>query len=166
MLPTLLLITENPSVRYFFKRHLDSQFFIIEAAREFTALEALSSARLEFVILDSQLESCDALALASKLRSKDLLTPILLITGRLKKSYRNAALDAGVSDFLHDHLDLDELETRLAILTKAKEARNKTSEFSSKIPQKKPTAEKSLSKRKLTPTKKDLPISFKKKKGL
>lgn len=165
MLPSLLLITENPSVRYFFKKNLESQFNLIEAAREHTALQELSSSQLEFVVIDSHLEFSDALDLARKLRNKDLLIPILLITGRLKKSFRDTALDAGVTDFLHDQLDLDELETRIAILRKARESRKKTTEFSQQIPQK-PSVEKSLSKRKLTPSKKELPISFKKKKGL
>lgn len=165
MLPSLLLITESPSVRYFFKKNLESQFNLIEAVREHTALQEISSSQLEFVVIDSHLESSDALDLARKLRNKDLLIPILLITGRLKKSFRDTALDAGVTDFLHDQLDLDELETRIAILRKANKSRKKTTEFSQQIPQK-PSVEKSLSKRKLTPSKKELPISFKKKKGL
>ena len=165
MLPSLLLITESPSVRYFFKRTLSSQFTLINAYHELEAMQTLATTQLELIILDSQITYCDALELASKLRNKDLLTPILLITGRLKKIFRDRALDAGVSDFLSDLLDEDELETRITILERAKKERKKTEGLSAKIRQKKPMQEKSLSKRKLTPTKKELPISFKKKRG-
>lgn len=164
MLPPLLLITENPSVRYFFKKHLESQFTLIEASREHTALQELCTSPLEVVVLDSHLESCDALELACKLRNRNLLVPILLITGRLKKSFRDQALDAGVTDFLQEQLDLEEFETRIAILRKASESRKKTTECLQQIPQK-TSVEQPLSKRKLAPSKRELPISFKKKKG-
>ncbi len=129
-LPTLLVIAENPSVRFWVKKHLDHQFFVIPAEKWQEALEALN-ARLDFIIIDSALEECNALELCKELskRTQKNLVPILLITGRLKKSFRDRALESGVTDFLSDQLDLDELETRIATGLKAASIRQKTEDL-------------------------------------
>ncbi len=133
-LPTLLLVADNPSIVFWIKKNLSESFFVIEAQGRAAALEALN-ARLDFIIIDSNLESSDALELCKDLSKKTTasLTPILLITSRLKKSYRDKALDAGVTDFLSDQLNLDELETRIAIGRKGAAARKKTEDVSSLI---------------------------------
>lgn len=137
-LPTLLVVADNPSVRFWVKKHLDDQFFIISAERRQGALEALD-ARLDFIIVDSAFEDCDALELCKELsrQTQKYLVPILLITGRLKKSYRDRALESGVTDFLSDQLDADELETRIATGLKAASVRQKTEDLglSIKLPQ-------------------------------
>lgn len=134
-LPTLLVITENPTIRFWVKKHLDSQFFIIDAAKRSAALDAVKFAPLDFIILDSKLEDCNPLQLCKELRQMLHITPtpILLVTGKLKKSYREEALEAGVTDFLSSQLDFEELETRIATLRKAAEIRQKTTDLSAAI---------------------------------
>jgi PleD family two-component response regulator len=129
-LPTLLVIADNPSIRFWVKKHLDDQFFILSAEGRQEALEALS-ARLDFIIIDAALEDCDALALCKELSQLTQKTPIsiLLVTGRLKKSFRDRALASGVTDFLSDQLDLDELETRIYEGLKAALIRQKTEDL-------------------------------------
>jgi PleD family two-component response regulator len=126
-LPTLLVIADNPTIRFWVKKHLDDRFFVICAEKRHEAIDALNS-RLDFIIIDSQLESCNALDLCkeiSKITQKSLV-PILLVTGRLKKSFRDKAQQSGVSDFLSDQLDIDELEIRIATGKRAASARDKT----------------------------------------
>ena len=87
-LPTLLIVSENPSIRFWIKKHLHDQFFILEAFDFKMALEAAKTSRLDFVILDSDFENCNPLKLSSEIRQiLGSFTPILLITGRLKKSF-------------------------------------------------------------------------------
>jgi PleD family two-component response regulator len=133
-LPTLLIVSDNPPVRYWLKKHLEKQFYIIDAAKKARALEVVQYTALDFIIVDSGFEDCDALELCRALRQFNLLTPILLITGRLKKTYRESALDAGVTDFLFDQLDSEELETRIATGLKAAELRHKVAGLSGHIP--------------------------------
>ncbi|MBM3183709.1 MAG: response regulator [Chlamydiae bacterium] len=134
-LPTLLVVTENPSVRIWVKKHLDQDFFIIDTSRKKAALEAAQTAALDFVIVDSELEECDALELCSVLhKTLRTLTPILLITGRLKKSYLDAALEAGVTDFLNQQLDPEELQVRVATIRKNQSVREKTQGISAALP--------------------------------
>lgn len=133
-LPTLLLVADNPSVVFWIKKNLSDQFFVIEAQDRKSALDALN-AKLDFIIIDSSFEAHDPLELCKELSKKTAvnLTPILLITNRLKKSYRDKALESGVTDFLSDQLDLEELETRIAIGRKGVAAKKKTEEISSLI---------------------------------
>ncbi len=130
---TLLLITENPSIVSWMRKHLDESYFLIKTDREDEALQIVQSTRLNFILLDSDFEACNPLALCSKLRRTNRVVPILLITGKLKKTYRDMALDAGVTDFLNTRLDPEELETRLAIGKKAALERDKASRFSGLI---------------------------------
>lgn len=126
----LLLITENPSIVSWMRKHLDNRYILLKADNESLALETTQSTNLDAILLDADLEVCNPLSLASKLRRENRVVPILLITGKLKKAYRDIALDAGVTDFLNDQLDLEELETRLATGKKAALEREKASRFS------------------------------------
>ncbi len=133
--PTLLVITDLPPVRYWIKSHLEDQFFIINAMTEKKALETVKTAHLDFVIIDSAIEDTDPVTLCTKIRALAPQNPfpILLITGRLKKSYRDQALDAGATDFLSDQLDPDELDLRIATGRKATEVRKKVADLSTVI---------------------------------
>ena len=135
LLPTLLLISDNPSLTFWIKKQLDRQFFIFDAKNRTGALSALN-APIDFIIIDSELEGDDPLELCKLLSQKiaGTLVPILWITGRLKKSVRDQALEAGVTDFLSDQLDVEELETRIAIGLKAAAARQKVEELSPNLP--------------------------------
>jgi two-component system cell cycle response regulator len=136
-LPTLLAVTDNPSVRFWIKKHLEEEFFIIEAADKKGAISAAQSALLDFIIVDSEFEDCDPLELCLELKKiLRSLVPILLITGRLKKSYLDAALEAGVTDFLNNQLDPEELQVRIATIRRGQALRGKTQEASSALMQK------------------------------
>lgn len=136
LLPTLLIITDNPSVRFWVKKHMDEDFFVIDAHEKFAAIEAVKNTPLDFILLDSAFEECDALELCKELRQHmpNILTPIFLITGRLKKNYLEHALDVGVTDFINDQLDIDELEMRIAISRNAASLRKKTASIAASIP--------------------------------
>lgn len=133
-LPTLLVVTDNPSIRFWVKKHLDGEFFIIHAESSSEALNALN-ARLDFILVDAELEECDALGLCKQLSKSTQkgLVPILLVTGRLKKSYRDQAIASGVTDFLSDQLDLDELKMKIDSGRKTAASRQKTEDLSQKI---------------------------------
>jgi two-component system cell cycle response regulator len=133
-LPTLLVIADNPRLRFWVKKQLDEQFFIIAAERKQEAIDALN-ARLDFIIIDSEFEECDPLELCRTIsqQSKKNITPILLVTGRLKKAYHDKAMQVGVTDFLSDQLDATELEMRIQEGLSAANVRQKTEDLSLSI---------------------------------
>ncbi len=138
-LPTILVIADNPSIRSWAKKHLDSQFFVLDASDEEKALETVKTSRLDFILLDSGIDACDPMELCRSIRKVmiNTSTPIYLITGRLSKTYRDKAMKAGVTDFLTDHLDSEELHARIATGKKTAELRSKTSDLFSQVTPKK-----------------------------
>ena len=136
-LPTLLAVTDNPAVRFWIKKHLDEDFFIVDASKKHTAITSAQTTAFDFIVVDSEFEDCDALELCSELKQiLRTLTPILLITGRLKRSYLSAAKKAGVTDFLNNQLDPEELKSRVDAIRKGYSLREKTQDASSALSQK------------------------------
>lgn len=149
-LPTLLVISENPSVRVWIKKHLEAQFFILTAENREEALQALH-ARLDCILVDANLEELDLFPLCKTLSqaTQKQLTPIFLITGKLKKSFREKALQYGVTDFLSDPLDLEEFAMKMKESTKKTTAAQKTEEISATFKTTKPSRSSSSLKEKL-----------------
>lgn len=141
-IPTLLVISENPSVRFWVKKHLSEYYFVIDAQRKGEALATIRTSPLDFIILDSEFQDFNPLELAKEIRQelKEGITPILFVTGRLKKSYLKQAADAGVSDFLSSQLDGEELKSKIESGKKAAASRDKTAELSTAIQAPKQTA--------------------------
>lgn len=131
--PVLLLISDNASILHWMRKNLQERHYLLETSSEEKAVEIVRATKLDFIVIDSSLETCDPLTLCRTFRAYNTITPILLITGRLKKTYRDEALESGVSDFLSDQLDLDELETRFATGKKAAAERKKAALLSEKI---------------------------------
>ncbi|MBU6382734.1 MAG: response regulator [Verrucomicrobia bacterium] len=132
--PTLLVVTDNPTVHFWAKKHLEEQFFAMFAETEQEALGAMS-AKLDFILLDAAFGNCDALHLCKQMRVVDKIVPIILITGKLKKSFRDRAYQAGVTDFLSDQLDTEELQKQVAAGQKAADLREKTVDLSGALAQ-------------------------------
>ena len=65
-LPTILIVADNPSIRFWLKKHLDDHFFVLSAETPKEALDALYSP-LDFIIIDAEFERCDALELSEKM---------------------------------------------------------------------------------------------------
>ena len=132
-LPILLLISDNPSIRDWFKNFFVDQFYIIEGTRRSDALAAVQYNELQFIVLDSHFEECEPLELARELRKINTVTPILLITGRLKKTFRDSAIQSGITDFLNDELTVDEVQTCIAAGRNTEISRKKTADLSMHI---------------------------------
>ena len=128
-LPTLLMVSENPSVHFWIKKQLNEQFFIIDASDLTKAVETSENSQLDFVIIDADVEYYDPLKLSLQIRKNlDTWTPILLITGKLKKQFLDEALESGVTDFLNNQLDPDELQLRIATGRKTQSLQEKTTD--------------------------------------
>lgn len=130
-LPTLLVVSENPSVLFWIKKQLNEQFFILSAQDAETAIEHVKTSRLDFIVIDSDAKIYPCLELCTKIRALlDLAIPILLITGRLKKSFLDKAFKSGVTDFLNSQLDPQELQLRVSKGRKTQLLRKKIHEAS------------------------------------
>jgi CheY-like chemotaxis protein len=126
-LPTVLVVSENPTVRFWVKKELEGQFFIIQASNRGEAISAIA-AKLDLIIIDEHMKESPPLDLCKDLRTltQKHLTPIFLITGKLKKQFRDQAKEFGVSTFLSDQLEPAELKLAVQQILQAAASRNKT----------------------------------------
>ncbi len=131
---TILLATRDLGLRGRIRKILPSEFFILHADERETALHFARSSPIDFIILDSAFENDDSLKLCQELsdaihREK----PLLLVTGRLKQSFRAHALASGATDFINRQINPDELIQRLASGGKKALLHTKTAQASALI---------------------------------
>ena len=110
-------------------------YYVMDARDSFSALEWLKTTQIEVIILDSKTLDEPLINLCQHIRKMPghQKTPILLISNTLQKSFVVDALNAGVSDFIHEPLDASEVYERVAVSLKSKIVSKKMSMISSKI---------------------------------
>jgi len=82
------------------------------------ALSAITTTPYDAVILDIGLPEMSGLEVLSMARSKDITTPVLILTAQDAIEDRVKGLDAGADDYLTKPFSLDELYARLRALTR------------------------------------------------
>jgi diguanylate cyclase (GGDEF)-like protein len=116
-----LVVSEESSKLFILRKALNA-FHVIERETLKSTLELLKNTCIDLVILDSKVKEGHTFETAEKIRAAAFPdTPILLITGNIKKAYAQAALRAGITDFLNEPLDKDEVQQRIALAFKAKD---------------------------------------------
>ncbi len=116
-LPLVLLSCKDPTKAAFFKETLKGGFSLIHTENLEEALEWLQASQVDVFVLekrhlDASLEEvCYTIQKAAK--KKNL--PILLLSKSIKKSIVLQALNAGITDFIHEPLDALEIEERISV---------------------------------------------------
>jgi len=112
----LLIICKSGMKTAFLKKNLKDDYHLIFADSAEKGLEVLARVEINGILIDEQ-EMEEPLSLAKKIRKLPSyrLTPMLLITSSLKKSYTRSALAAGFTDFIHEPLEIEELYQRLDV---------------------------------------------------
>jgi len=144
--PVALIVSEDSYKSAFFKRALKGMFHVIDASDSFTAVDWLKSVQASIIILDEKTLSTTWPIIAAHIRNLAGYreVPILLITNNLKKSFLVKAINIGISDFLNEPFDADEIFQRILVVTQSKPATKKIGLMAKKF--KKTTASSSVSK--------------------
>ena len=82
------------------------------------ALDYYCMSAYDVIVLDLNLPKCDGLDVLRRIREKDNLTKILILSARSDISDRVLGLDQGANDYLIKPFDFNELEARLRSLTR------------------------------------------------
>lgn len=125
-----LIASRNSSQRTILNKILQPIFHLIESADVQDTIDLLKITHVDLVILDAKLKEGHTLPTAEQIRtvlSFDI--PILLITSNLKKNFIEAALEAGVTDFIHDPLEEEEVEQRVRVAIQAHHRSKQISEI-------------------------------------
>jgi two-component system response regulator MprA len=121
--PELLVVDDDASIRRMLERTLAAEGYgVTVAADGGQALAAAERSLPDLVILDVAMPGLDGLAVARRLRSRQLPVPILFLTARDAVSDRVAGLDAGADDYLLKPFAVPELLARIrALLRRGRE---------------------------------------------
>lgn len=128
--PDVLIVSEDATKISTLKRILKDSCHLIERADVKQALELLKHSRVDLVIIDAKIKQGHTIETAEAIRAAVFRdTPILLITNNIKKSFAQVALNSGITDFINEPLDKDEIEQRIAVAFKNQDRPNKISQI-------------------------------------
>jgi two-component system response regulator MprA len=123
----ILVVDDEPAVQNALSRALTLEHYDVTGASDGQeALERISAAPYEAIILDIAMPRMDGLELCKRLRESGDRTPVLMLTARGEVDDRVAGLDAGADDYLIKPFALRELLARVrALLRRAGEEDSK-----------------------------------------
>lgn len=111
--PLILVIEDEPSIRRFVRRALETEGWrVVEAAGMRQGLDAATRCEPSLVLLDLGLPDGDGLVFIQELRSWSDC-PVIVVSARVTESDKVVALDAGADDYLTKPFGLAELLARV-----------------------------------------------------
>jgi two-component system response regulator ResD len=128
---SVLVVDDETTIRDVIRRYLERDGFAVrEAADGYAALDALTEALPDLIVLDLMLPGIDGLSLTRQLRTPKpggeheawQRIPIIMLTARGETSDRIRGLDLGADDYLAKPFSPQELVSRIrAVLRRAGE---------------------------------------------
>ncbi len=119
----ILVVDDEPAVQHALSRALTLERYEVSLSGDGgDAIERLSGASYDAVILDVSMPVLDGLEVCRRVRESGDRTPVLMLTAREQVDDRVAGLDAGADDYLVKPFALRELMARVrALLRRADE---------------------------------------------
>jgi len=115
--PRVLVVEDDRRLAELLDELLTGQGFAVEIAADGQAgLHAGLTRRYEALVVDRGLPGIEGVDLITRLRSRGILTPILVLTARGALNDRVEGLDAGAEDYLTKPFEVPELLARLRAL--------------------------------------------------
>ena len=106
---TILIVDDEPAVRYGLRRALESKYRIAEADSAEGAREALLTEKPDLVLLDVVLPGQDGLSFLKAMRDQGSGVPVLMVSALDAAKTAVDALRLGAADYLVKGFELDEL---------------------------------------------------------
>src|SRR5437763_13504024 len=115
--PRVLVVDDDPQLRDALSRALELDGYDVSTASNgVKALDAISSARPDLMVLDVMMPYVGGLDVCRTLRERKDRLPILVLTARDEVGDRVAGLDAGADDYLTKPFAPEELRARIRAL--------------------------------------------------
>ena len=117
----VLIVEDEKDLAAIIKQGLEEEGYIVDVAHDGEdGLYMAENYPVDAIILDIMLPKMDGLAVLSKLRTKAIATPVLLLTARDATLDKIKGLDTGADDYLTKPFDFTELMARLRSLMRRK----------------------------------------------
>lgn len=115
----VLLVDDDREVADYVRRDLEEESFTVVVVYDgASALRLAQSQAFDIIVLDVMMPYLDGLEVTRSLRRQNVLTPILLLTGRDAPEEIVHGLDAGADDYLTKPFSFDVLLARIRARTR------------------------------------------------
>src|SRR3954469_6320093 len=121
----VLLVDDDREVAEYVRRELEEEFLTVVVAHDgASGLRLAESQAFDIFVLDVMMPFMDGLQMTRSLRRQNILTPILLLTGRDAPEEIVRGLDAGADDYLTKPFSFDVLLARIRARTRKFDGKN------------------------------------------
>jgi DNA-binding response OmpR family regulator len=114
----ILLLEDDPLLSKILTKHLSLDYDVTPVYDGNTALETVEKKKFDLLILDSNVPGITGLELIKELRSYNDTTPIIMITAYQDTIHLKKAFTHGCNDYIKKPFELDELDMRIANITR------------------------------------------------
>ncbi len=114
----ILLLEDDPLLSKILTKHLSLNYTVTTVYNGDKALEIIETEKFDLLILDSNVPGITGLELIKALRSYSDRTPIIMITAYQDTLHLKKAFIHGCNDYIKKPFELDELEMRIANITR------------------------------------------------
>jgi DNA-binding response OmpR family regulator len=115
----VLLVEDDQKISSFVKIGLESHDFIVDIAFESSIGERLAlSRKYDVIILDVVIPGISGFELCKKIRNKNILTPIIMLTSLDSEEDKLTGFDCGADDYLTKPFSFKELMARIMALNR------------------------------------------------
>lgn len=115
----ILVAEDERDLNMLISRKLRSQGFSVDSCHDgLEALDMLSAAEYDGLVLDIMMPGADGYAVLRFLRDRGDMTPVLFLTARDSVADRVRGLDSGANDYLVKPFSLEELLARIRSMTR------------------------------------------------
>jgi DNA-binding response OmpR family regulator len=121
----VLLVDDDREVANYVRRELEEESFNVVVAHDgASGLRLAEQSAFDIIVLDVMMPFMDGLQVTRSLRRQNILTPILLLTGRDAPEEIVRGLDAGADDYLTKPFAFDVLLARIRARTRRIDLKN------------------------------------------
>lgn len=115
----ILVVEDEHKIANSIKKGLEQELFAVDVAYTGTdGYDLAASEEYDLIILDRLLPGMDGIDICKNLRSKQIHTPLLLLTAKGQVADKVEGLNAGADDYLAKPFAFEELLARIKALTR------------------------------------------------
>jgi len=111
----ILLVEDNPDIRFYLKDNLKSDYHIIEATNGLEAWDTLLKEMPDLIVSDIMMPVMDGLELCRKIKTDNRTShvPVILLTAKTTDQQKYEGLETGADDYITKPFNFEVLEIRI-----------------------------------------------------